>query len=101
MSVNSKKDALRALSDVNPEHNFWVSDGSILKNINDLLFALKKMKKNVFQFHINKEKNDFANWINDIIKDTKLAKELYKIKDRKKIISKITQRVKWLKKKAK
>ena len=101
MAVNSKEDALKALSDVNPEHNFWVSDGSILKNINDLLFALKKMKKNVFQAHVNKEKNDFANWINDIIKDEKLAKELYKVKDKKKIISKVTQRIAWLKKKAK
>ena len=101
MAVNSKKEALRALSDVNSKHNFWVSDGSVLKSINDLLSALKKMKKNIFQFHVNKEKNDFANWINDIIKDDKLAKEISKIKDRKGIIKKITQRVKWLKKKAK
>lgn len=101
MPVNSKKDALRTLSDVNPEHNFWVSDGSILKNINDLLSALKKMKKNVFQAHVNKEKNDFANWINDIIKDEKLAKEISKIKEKKKLLKKITQRIQWLKKKAK
>ena len=89
------------MSDVNPEHNFWVSDGSILKNINDLLFALKKMKKNVFQAHVNKEKNDFANWINDIIKDEKLAKEISKIKEKKKLLKKITQRIQWLKRKAK
>ena len=101
MAVNSKKDALKALSDVNPEHNFWVCDGGVLKSINDLLSALKKMNKNVFQAHVNKEKNDFANWINDIIKDEKLAKELYKVKDKKKIISKVTQRIAWLKKKAK
>ncbi len=101
MAVNSKKDALKALSDVNPKHNFWVCDGNILKNIKEIPSALKKMKKNVFKHHVNKEKNDFANWINDIIKDTKLAKELYKIKDKKKIISKITQRINWLKKKAK
>jgi len=101
MAVNSKEDALKALSDVNPEHNFWVCDGSVLKSINDLQSALKKMNKNVFQAHVNKEKNDFANWINDIIKDEKLAKELYKVKDKKKIISKVTQRIAWLKKKAK
>ncbi len=101
MPINSKKDALRALSDVNPEHSFWVSDGSILKNINDLLSALKKMKKNVFRAHVNKEKNDFANWINDIIKDERLAKEISKIKEKRKILRKITQRVRWLRKKAK
>ncbi|MBA3064279.1 hypothetical protein FP803_02470 [Candidatus Woesearchaeota archaeon] len=101
MAVNSKEDALKALSDVNPEHNFWVCDGGVLKSINDLLSVLKKMNKNVFQAHVNKEKNDFANWINDIIKDEKLAKELYMIKDRRKIISKVTQRIAWLKQKAK
>jgi len=101
MAVNSKKDALRELSDVNPKHNFWVCDGKILKSIKEIPSALKKMKKSIFQFHVNKKKNDFANWINDIIKDTKLAKELYKIKDKKKIISKVTQRINWLKKKAK
>jgi len=101
MAVNSKKDALKALSDVNPEHNFWVCDGNILKSIKELPSVLKKMEKNVFQFHVNKEKNDFANWINDIIKDNKLAKDISKIKDRKNIIKKITQRVNWLSKKAK
>ncbi len=101
MAVNSKKDALKALSDVNPEHNFWVYDGNILKSIKELPSALKKMKKNVFKHHVNKEKNDFANWINDIIKDTKLAKDISKTKEKKGIIKKITQRIKWLNKKAK
>ncbi len=101
MAVNSKEDALKILSDVNPKHNFGVCDGNILKNINDLLSVLKKMNKNVFQAHVNKEKNDFANWINDIIKDEKLAKDISKTKEKKEVIKKITQRVKWLNQKAK
>jgi len=101
MAVNSKKDALIVLSDVNPEHNFWVHDGRILKNIRELLYALKNMKKDVFNYHVNKEKNDFANWINDIIKDTKLAKDMSKTKGKKEIIKKISKRIKWIEKKIK
>jgi hypothetical protein len=101
MPITSKNDAKKVLSDVNPNHNFFVCNGHVLKNIKELPSALRKMKKDEFEHHVNKEKNDFANWIKHVIKDIKLANDLRKIKDKKNTIKKITDRIKWLEKKAK
>ncbi|MDD5087008.1 MAG: hypothetical protein PHV16_04615 [Candidatus Nanoarchaeia archaeon] len=101
MAIISKEDAKRALSDVDSNHVFWVCNGQVLKNIKQLPAAMKKMKKEVFEHHVNKEKNDFASWINDIVKDTKLAADLKKVKDKKGIIKKAADRIKFLEKKAK
>ncbi len=101
MAINSKNDAAKALMDVNPEHYFWVCDGNVLRNIRDLQGYFPKMKKPVFDHHVNCERNDFANWISDIILDTKLAKDISKVKEKKTLARKIKERVKWLEKKAK
>ncbi len=101
MAITSKNDAKKALSDVDSNHVFWVCNGQVLKGIKQLPAALKKMNKDAFEHHVNKERNDFASWIKDIIKDTKLAADLAKIKDKKNTIKKVTERIKWLEKKAK
>ena len=101
MTINSKNDAKNALSDVNPNHVFWICNGYVLNNIRQLPAALKKMKKDAFEHHVNKERNDFANWIKDIVKDTKLSADLKKVKDKKNTIKKVADRIKFLEKKAK
>jgi hypothetical protein len=44
--------------------------------------ALNTMTYETYVFHANKEKNDFANWARDIIKDEMLAKDLQKAPNR-------------------
>ena len=39
---------------------------------------LKTMSNETYAFHANAEKNDFTNWVRDIIKDEGLAKNLQK-----------------------
>lgn len=53
---------------------FYVCDGKVLKNLKDLIVALDKITDDVFSYHSNKEKNDFSNWIRDIINEPVLAK---------------------------
>lgn len=59
--------------DCAPEQCFWVHDGQILKNVAELSAALKTMSEETFQYHVNAEKNDFANWIGDVFADNDLA----------------------------
>jgi len=99
--IRSKKQALEALSDVNPNFVFWLCDGTTLKNLSELLEALKVMSRETFIYHVNSEKNDFAKWIEDIIKDEKLARDLRKVKTKRDTIKILKERIKWLKKKAK
>ncbi|MCX8147097.1 MAG: hypothetical protein N3D84_01370 [Candidatus Woesearchaeota archaeon] len=60
--------------DVPEQFVFYVHDGTILKNLNDLIKALDKMTDDIFYYHANKEKNDFSNWIRDIINEPLLSK---------------------------
>ncbi|OIO63394.1 hypothetical protein COY26_02760 [Candidatus Woesearchaeota archaeon CG_4_10_14_0_2_um_filter_33_10] len=80
-----KKDILK---DANSDHYFFVNDGTVLKNVLDLSKQLDKMSDEVFRYHVNDMKNDFASWIKEIFKEEKLAEELLKTteKDKTQII---------------
>jgi len=79
----------KVLINISPEKCFWVCDGQILKNLKELAESLKKMKKEVFNYHVTKEKNDFANWVKDVFGEEKLALELKKAKTSKTAAKKI------------
>ena len=89
-----------ALSDVDPKFIFWLWDGTTLKNLDELLESLEYMSRETFYYHVNNSKNDFVNWIRDVIKDEKLAKDLSKVKTKKETINILKSRLIWLKVKA-
>ena len=93
-----KEDAQMILRDVNPEHCFWVNNGPVLKNLDELYKALSEMNKDAFKHHVNKEKNDFSSWIRDILGDQKLAEDIAKAKSKSAIAAKVKQRLRQLKK---
>ncbi len=72
-SVSSKK---RALVCAQGEQCFWTTDGRVISNLVELRDALTGMHVDVFAHHVNKERNDFANWINDVLDDAELAKSI-------------------------
>ena len=96
----TKEEAKRYVCDVAPEQCFWVNNGPILKNIEDLANALSDMNNEIFHHHVNKEKNDFSAWINDVIGDKKLANELLSSRDKESVLKKVKNRLNSLKKKA-
>jgi len=99
--ADKAEEARRLLSDVDSQKAFWLYGGKVLRNLNDLSDALKSMTEETFKYHVNKEKNDFANWINDVICDIDLAKDLRKLKTREVISKVVEKRVSDLKKAAK
>lgn len=66
--------------DVPDEKVFWLNDGRVLKNLKELKEALRNMEDHVFFHHVNKERNDFYNWIKEVVKDSKLAKGIQRVK---------------------
>lgn len=93
-------DAHRALSDVlDPSFAFWLTNGTIVRNIYELVSAIESCNNNTFKYHVNKEKNDFYSWILDILGDDVLAKRIKKELDQKKFAAKIKKRIKELEKK--
>ena len=89
-----KSKAKPCACDVQPEYAFWMCDGRILKNLCELNEALDQMNDDVFRYHVNTEKNDFAIWIKDVMKNEKLAAELFKTMDRAKTKELIIRHVK-------
>ena len=71
-----KQEAEKLLANVPDEYVFRCCDGRVLKNTKELGESLTIMTDETFACHSNAEKSDFANWVRDIIKDEKLAKDL-------------------------
>ncbi|MEM4268049.1 MAG: DUF5752 family protein [Candidatus Woesearchaeota archaeon] len=91
--MNLKEKASVYLSDVASEYVFWLCDRRTLKNLEQLSDALADMNDDVFRYHVNSEKNDFANWIYNIIGDKQLASSIRKLKTKKAIHAKIKERL--------
>jgi hypothetical protein len=96
-----KNKAKNILSNVPEDKVFWVNDGGVLRNLKELQAALTKMSKETFKHHINKDRNDFKNWINDVIGDKNLAGSISKTKRKNAMINRIDKRIKQLNKIAK
>ena len=82
MAETLKQEAKRLLADVPSEYVFRCHDGLILQNTKQLGNALNSMADETYVFHANTEKNDFTNWVRDVIKDDMLAKDLKKATNR-------------------
>ncbi len=76
---------------------FWCQDGHVLRDINELGEALAGMSDETFVFHSNTEKNDFSNWVRDIIGDEKLTRDLLESQNRTQAAKKVAERVDFLK----
>ena len=90
------EDAERILSDVKPEQSFWVHNGPVVRNLHEFEKAIEHMNDEIFRHHVYNSRNDFANWVRDIIKDEELADDMLKVKSKDKTLKKIKDRVKFI-----
>jgi hypothetical protein len=73
--------------------SFWLCTNEYLRSLNTLAEALEKVSDDVFRYHVDKYKNDFATWVKDCIDDKDLAREISRIKTRYTLIRKIRENV--------
>lgn len=66
------------LDEVPEDKVFFCHDGRVVKNLEELSNALRKMSADTYRYHASREKNDFSSWIRDVIGDATLAGELVK-----------------------
>lgn len=67
--------------EIQSENYFYACDGTVMTSLEDLFEQLQEMPEHVFFHHVNNEKNDFHNWIKDVIGNHVLAKNLKNSKD--------------------
>jgi len=95
----SKEEANRRLGDVPDDKHFWCHDGKLIKNLRELGKALNDMSDETFHYHLGEGRNDFSNWVRDVVGDNKLANDLSKAKSRIQAGKAVAQRISFLRSK--
>ena len=95
----SKEEAYRRLGDVADDKRFWCQDSKVIKNLKELEGALNNMSDETFHHHSGEDRNDFSNWVRDVLGDDKLARDLSKAKSRIQASRAIAQRISFLRSK--
>jgi hypothetical protein len=88
-----KERAKRLMADVPGEYVFRCVNGHVLRNMRELEAEFKVISEQDYAYHVNSRKNDFSNWVKDIIKDDSLAKSLIKASDRTQAARHVTGRL--------
>lgn len=87
------EDAKKFLSDVDKKSAFRFRRGHEVLNLEELHSELKIMSDDDFKHHVNSEQNDFANWIENCIKDKHLASALRETKEKQATIETVKSRL--------
>ena len=93
MARMNKENAKNILGNVPEDKVFWLNDGRVLRNLQELSAALADISEETFAYHVNNEKNDFRSWIEYVVGDKKLANGIAKIKSKKLMLKKVDKRL--------
>ena len=93
MHPDEAKYYLRSIED---SQAFWINNGPIVKNVEDLHGALNDIDQNTFRHHVGSDHNDFHIWITEVVGDQELAKNFGKRKA--KMLSSLKARIRALRK---
>ena len=72
----SPENAKRLFLDVPSHHKFWRLDGKEINNLSELYMSLVEMDQATFGHHVDRDHNDFAEWVEKALGDTLLARRL-------------------------
>src|SRR3989338_4667464 len=86
-------EADKVLNNIKPEEYFYLKNGRVLKNLYEFTNSLASMDDETFKHHVNKERNDFAEWIRHVLKDEGIANQISRLKNRGSILKKINKRL--------
>jgi len=72
---------------------FYTNGGKAIKNLKEFAFRLEKLSDEEFNHHVNDERNDFSNWIRDVMGDKRLADKIANTRDRREMQIAILKRL--------
>ena len=79
LAQTAKKDLIQAEGSA----GFWIHNGQVLRNLQDLRAAFETMNLEQFTYHVTNDKNDFANWVEFVLMEPILAGKLRSYKTQK------------------
>jgi len=86
------------LKDVEEGKQFIFHNGKEAHNLLEFLEVLRKADQSLVNEHVTDNRNDFYNWIKDVIGDEELAEAIRNVRMRADIIYLIEKRIEWYKK---
>jgi len=72
---------------VSVDQGFWIHNTGHVNNLLDLREAISKIDDDTFRHHVNEEKNDFSNWIGDVLQSSELALKVKNASSRQMLMS--------------
>lgn len=82
IKAKEKRQPEKLLVKVPAQYVFYCHDSSIFADLRELAEGLKAMSDETFAYHSNLQRQDFSNWVRDVIGDEELANELAKSSNR-------------------
>ena len=79
IKTSAKKELLN-LAQAPAHQEFWVNRGPMLRNLRELANFLEVVDVERFNYHTKNGRNDFANWVRDILHDADTAEAIKKAK---------------------
>lgn len=97
----TKEIAQEYLRDVDPMWKaFWLHMHLVAKNLEEFGDGLATISDDVFAYHVSGQKNDLAKWVQEVIGDAVLARDLHNVENKEKAAKIVHARVAELKKAA-
>jgi len=81
------------LRDVDPDKYFYLKEGKAIRSLPELLEVLRQCDADTFAHHVNPHRNDFGNWIRDVIADPVLAEEVFRTQEKHRIIHLLEKKI--------
>jgi hypothetical protein len=70
---------------------FWINNGTVVCSLKKLESALEKMNDEQYKYHVTKDKNDFAQWVGEVLKNPECAKAISKVRTKKTTLSRVRE----------
>lgn len=96
MSVLTPEKASRVLADVPEQKQFMLYMGTNIKSLHELGDAIGIMADRTFMHHVAEGRNDFSNWVRDVIGDHELAEKIKRLGTKQEMAGEINKKVHFL-----
>lgn len=70
-----------------PDKHFILKSGERVASLKELMEKLDSMSEEVFRAHVTENKNDFANWIKDVLEQKRLSEEVQPKKEKEELLA--------------
>lgn len=85
VKTEKKSSSEKKIKQVDGDLRFFAANGQVIGSIEELSQCISTFDVHILNHHINDERNDFADWVENVFENKTLAKKLRKAKSREEL----------------